>query len=368
MKIPFIDLNTQYLSIKSEIDQAIQEVLNQGAFSGGPFVESFEEKFAQAHQAKHCVACGSGTAALHLVLMALETGPGDEVIVPTNTFFATAEAVSLCRAKPIFVDCDPLFYNIDPNKTEKAITKKTKAIIAVHLYGHPAQIDELRAIANGYDIRLIEDCAQAHLTTYKDKLVGNFGIAGCFSFYPSKNLGAYGEGGAIITNDEDIWEKVLALRNHGSKQKYYHEYIGHNYRMDGLQASILNVKLKYLKHWTNKRRQIANTYRKYLLAAKDVIVPEESPVARHVYHLFVVRVPNRENLMAYLASIQISTGIHYPVPCHLQKPYVHDNSKKVNLSVSEQYSQQILSLPIFPELTDEEVQYVSEQFCAFFEA
>lgn len=368
MKIPFIDLKAQYLSIKSEIDQAIQEVLNQSAFSGGPFVESFEEKFAKVHQAKHCVACGSGTAALHLVLMALETGPGDEVIVPTNTFFATAEAVSLCRAKPIFVDCDPLFYNIDPNKTEKAITKKTKAIIAVHLYGHPAPIDELRAIANGYDIRLIEDCAQAHLATYKDKPVGNFGIAGCFSFYPSKNLGAYGEGGAVITNDEDIWERVSALRNHGSKQKYYHQFTGHNYRMDGFQGAILKVKLKYLEHWTNKRRQIADSYRKYLLTAKNVIVPEESPVARHVYHLFVVRVPDRENLMAYLASMQVSTGIHYPVPCHLQKPYVHDNSKNVNLNVSEQYSRQILSLPIFPELTDREVQNVSEQVCAFFEA
>lgn len=368
MKIPFIDLKSQYLSIKSEIDQAIQNVLNQSAFSGGPFVESFEEKFAQAHQAKHCLACGSGTAALHLVLMALKIGPGDEVIVPTNTFFATAEAISLCRAKPIFVDCDPLSYNIDPSKTENVITKKTKAIIAVHLYGQPAPMDELRAIANGYDIRLIEDCAQAHLATYKDKPVGNFGIAGCFSFYPSKNLGAYGEGGAVITNDEDIWERVSALRNHGSKQKYHHQFIGHNYRMDGFQGAILKVKLKYLEHWTNERRRIANSYRKHLLAAKDVIVQEESPVARHVYHLFVVRVPDRQNLMAYLASMQVSTGIHYPVPCHLQKPYVQDNSKNVNLNVSEQYSRLILSLPIFPELTDREVQYVSEKVCAFFEA
>jgi len=368
MKVPFVDLKAQYLSIKSEIDKAIQEVFDQSGFSGGHFAEAFEEKFAKAHQTKHCVACSSGTAALHLVLMALDIGPGDEVIVPTNTFFATAEAISLCHAKPIFVDCDPHYYNIDPNKTEKAITKKTKAIIAVHLYGQPAQIDELRTLASGFNIRLIEDCAQAHLALYKGQPVGNFGIAGCFSFYPSKNLGAYGEGGAVVTNDGEIWERTSALRNHGSKQKYYHKYIGHNYRMDGFQGAVLNVKLKYLEDWTHKRRRIANSYRKYLSEIEEVIVPEEAPMARHVYHLFVVRVPQRELLVNHLASMQVSTGIHYPVPCHLQNPYVQESRKGINLNVSEQYSGQILSLPIFPELTDEEVQYVAECIHAFYKA
>lgn len=368
MEIPLVDLRTQYLSIKSEIDQAIQTVFDHSVFSGGPFVEKFEQAFARAHQAKYCVGCSSGTAALHLVLMALEIGPDDEVIVPTNTFFATAEAVSLCGAKPVFVDCEPSFYNIDPIQTQNAITSKTKAIIAVHLYGQPAALDEIGAIAKASDVTLIEDCAQAHLALYKGRPVGTFGIAGCFSFYPGKNLGAYGEGGAVTTNDQTLWRKVTALRNHGSIEKYVHNYVGQNYRLDALQGAILDVKLKYLKDWTHRRRKVASYYRECLADIAEVVVPEEAPEGGHVYHLFVVRARERDRLMAHLQNVQIATGIHYPIPCHLQRPYAKGDHGTGSCTVSEQYSCQILSLPIFPELTQKEVQYVSEQIRAFYQA
>ncbi|HVO65843.1 MAG TPA: DegT/DnrJ/EryC1/StrS family aminotransferase [Syntrophales bacterium] len=366
MKVDFINLKAQYLAIKAEIDSAIQKVIDISAFSSGPFVKAFEEHFARVHGAKFCVGVNSGTAALHVALWALDIGKDDEVIVPTNTFFATAEAVSLCGARPVFVDCDPAFLNIDPGGLEKAITNRTKAIIAVHLYGQPAKMDQIKEIATRNDILLIEDCAQAHLAEYKNQPVGTFGICGCFSFYPGKNLGAYGEAGAVVTNDEGLYLKMLALRDHGAIKKYHHEYVGHNYRMEGIQGAVLDVKLRHLNDWTEKRRHNAVLYRRYLENAEDVILPSEMSDARHVYHLFVIRVPQRDALMEYLQNNDIYTGIHYPIPCHLQKAYNVPPQPCGSLPISERYAKEIISLPMYAELTEREIEFVSSKIEEFY--
>ncbi|MFC1669967.1 DegT/DnrJ/EryC1/StrS family aminotransferase [Spirochaetota bacterium] len=366
MKVNFVDLKAQYLSIKDEVDKAIEGVLSKTQFSAGPSVEEFEEKFAKAHKAKYCIAVNSGTSALHIALLALDIGHGDEVIVPANTFFATPEAVSLTGAVPVFVDCEERFYNIDPEKVEKAINKKTRAITAVHLYGQPAQIDRLRAIARKHKIFLIEDCAQAHLSEYKGKPVGTYGVAGCFSFYPSKNLGAFGEGGAVITNNKSFAKKILALRDHGSYKKYYHDLIGHNYRMEGLQGAVLNVKMKYISKWTKTRIDNAAVYREHLDDISQIILPELSPHGRHVYHLFVIRTKKREKLKSFLESKGIYTGIHYPIPCHLQKAYAGLKYKRGSFPNSEKFSREILSLPMSEQLKKDEIIYTSKMIGEFF--
>jgi dTDP-4-amino-4,6-dideoxygalactose transaminase len=366
VNVPFLDLKAQYLSIKTEIDQAIQRVLDSCAFSGGPFVEVFERRFAAVHSTDFAVGTSSGTAALHLALMALEIGSGHEVILPANTFIATAEAVSFTGAKPIFVDCDPRFHTLDPSALAGALTSKTRAVIGVHLYGQPADLDSIKEFADKHGLFLVEDCAQAHLAAYRGKPVGSRGIMGCFSFYPGKNLGAYGEGGAVVTNDRALAEKVSALRNHGSAQRYIHDYIGHNYRMEGFQAAILDVKLNYIEQWTQQRRQVADWYREYLSAVPEVRVPDVRPESRHVYHLFVVRAPDRGPLIDHLKRQGIETGIHYPIPCHLQKAYAYLELGEGSFPVSEQSSREILSLPIYPELSEEKVQYVAQQIKAFY--
>ena len=271
--IKFVDLQRQYNNIRTEIDKAIKHVLESSSFVLGPFTEEFEKNFAQAHNAKHCITVNSGTSALYLILKALGIGEGDEVIVPVNTFIATAEAVSLNNAKPVFVDIDEKTYNINPDLIENYITSRTKAIICVHLYGQPAEIDNLTKIAKKHNLYLIEDACQAHIAEYKGKKVGTFEIAAAFSFYPGKNLGAYGEGGAILTNNDELAEKIRMLRDHGSRRKYYHEIIGGNFRMSSLQAAILNVKLKYLEEWTEKRRSIACFYNQLLSEVEDIIIP-----------------------------------------------------------------------------------------------
>ena len=366
MKVNFIDLKTQYLSIKNEIDKAIKNVIDKSAFSSGPFVKSFEGNFAVVHGARYCVGVNNGTSALHIAMWALGIGHGDEVIIPANTFFATPEAVSLCGATPVFVDSETDYFNIDPKLIEKAVTKKTKAIIAVHLYGQPVQLDEIKEIAEKNDILLIEDCAQAHLAEYKGKRVGTNGICSCFSFYPGKNLGAYGEAGAVITDDGDLYSKMVAIRDHGSLKKYHHDYIGHNYRMEGIQGAVLDVKLKYLEDWTEKRRKNANLFRKYLNEIDDVVLPLEMPKAKHVYHLFVVRVPKRDELMKYLQNNGVYTGIHYPIPCHLQNAYNFLNKTIGSFPVSEKYANEILSLPMYAELTEKEIKFVCEKFKGFY--
>lgn len=368
MKVKFIDLKEQYLSIKSEIDYAIQEVLDKTSFAGGPFVDAFEEDFALAHHAKHCIAVNSGTSALHALLMALEIGQGDEVIVPANTFFATPQAVSLVGAKPVFVDCEEEFYNIDPDKIEQAITSKTKAIFAVHLYGQPAQMKQIKAISDKHGLLLLEDCAQAHLAQYEGKSVGTIGLAGCFSFYPGKNLGAYGEGGAILTNDDDLARKLRLIRSHGSEQKYYHELIGHNFRMEGFQGAILKVKLKYLYQWTETRIENANLYHNYLKEVPDIKTPMVLPDVKHVYHLYVVRTAMRDELLKFLEEEGVSTGIHYPIPCHLQKAYNSLNYEKDSMPKSEQFAGQILSLPMSEQLKPVEIEYVCERIMKFFKS
>jgi dTDP-4-amino-4,6-dideoxygalactose transaminase len=366
MKVNFLDLKSQYLSIKPEIDAAIQSVIDKTAFAAGPFVKEFEENFAKAQGAKYCVGVNSGTAALHIAFMAADIKYGDEVIVPANTFFATPEAVSLSGATPVFVDNEKLFYNIDPLKIENAITSKTKAIVAVNLYGQPAQLDTIKAIADKHKLLFIEDCAQSHLATYRGKSTGTYGIMGCFSFYPGKNLGAYGEGGAVITDDELLYKKMMALRDHGSSKKYFHDYIGHNYRLEGIQGAVLNVKLKYLPSWTETRRKNAGYYKQYLAGIKDVIVPEEIEGAYSVYHLFVVRVPRREELAQFLQENGIYTGIHYPIPCHRQKAYDFLGYGEGSIPVAEKYAKEIISLPMSEQLKEEEVQYVCQKIREFY--
>ncbi len=366
MKVNFLDLKAQYLSIKDEIDEAIQNVLINTAFTAGPFVKSFEENFAKRHVAKYCVGVSSGTAALHTSLMALDIKTGDEVIVPANTFFATPESVSLTGATPVFIDCEPDYYNINPDKIESSITNKTKAIIAVNLYGQPAQLDKIKDIAYKNNLILIEDCAQAHISELNGKSVGSFGIFGCFSFYCGKNLGAYGEGGAIITNDENLYKKMMMIRNHGSSQKYHHELIGHNYRMAGIQGAVLDVKLKYLDKWTDTRRKNADLYRKYLKDCDDIILPKEMPGAKHVYHLFVIRAKRRDDLMNYLKENEIYTGLHYPIPCHLQNAYKSLGYKEGDFPVTEKYAKEILSLPMSEQLKEEEIEYVAEKVKEFY--
>ncbi len=377
MQVPFLDLKVQYQSIKQEIDPAIQNVIDNAAFILGKSVADFESDFAKAHNVKYCCGVSSGTDANHLVLWALGLKPGDEVIIPANTFIATAWGATLCGAKPVFVDCEPGSYNIDPSKVEKAITKKTEAIVAVHLYGQPADMDPLNEIARKHNIYLVEDCAQSHLAEYKGKKVGGLSEAASFSYYPGKNLGAYGEGGAVTTNNPEIAQKVKMIRDHGAVQKYNHEIFGHNYRMEGIQGAVLGVKLKHLDKWTDGRRRVAAKYRELLRDLKNIKVPVEMPYAKHVYHLYVIQVRSgdkqndnqkRDALQKYLGDNGISTGLHYPIPLHVQPCFRDLNYKKGDFPVTEQLAETGLSLPMYPELKDEQIEYVCSKIKEFFPA
>ena len=366
IKVKFLDLRSQYLSIKEEIDQAIQNVLLDSAFADGPYVKEFEKNFAQAHNANYCVAVNSGTAALHASLMALNIKQSDEVIVPANTFLSTPLSVTLTGATPVFVDCESEYYNIDVDKIPEAITTNTKAIFAVHLYGQPAQLDDIKPLADRYNLLLIEDCAQAHIAKYDEKFVGNFGECGCFSFYCGKNLGAYGEGGAVTTNNKKLYERLRMIKNIGMSQKYHHDIIGHNYRMSGMQGAILDVKLKHLDKWTDTRRRNADLYQDYLSDCKNIILPAEMKGVKHVYHLFVIRTKKRDELRNYLMKNGIETGIHYPIPCHLQKAYDNLHYKIGDFPITEKLSNEIISLPMSEQLKEEEIRYVSEKIKEFY--
>lgn len=359
MNIPFLDLKAQYQSIKHEVNPAIQTVLDHTAYILGKSVTDFEKTFAAKHNVKHCIAVGSGTDGNHLALWVLGIGPGDEVIIPVNTFIATAWGATLCGAKPVFVDCHPESYNIDPEKVEAAITPRTKAIVAVHLYGQPADMERLKAIADKHSIFLVEDAAQAHLAEYKGKKVGGIGSIASFSFYPGKNLGAYGEGGAVTTNDDALARKVRLYRDHGSEKKYYHETYGHNYRMDGIQGAVLGVKMKYLQAWTESRRTVAQKLRQALSGIQEIILPKEMSYAKHVYHLFVILAERRNELMEFLNKHGISTGLHYPVPLHLQECFKHLGYVKGAFPVAEEYAEKLLSLPMYAELTDAQIDYIA---------
>lgn len=365
MKVPFLDLKLQYVSIKNEISAAIQKVLESTAFAGGPFVKEFEESFAAFCQSQHAIGVGNGTDALWAALISLGVGPGDEVITVPNTFIATAEAISFCGARPVFVDIDDQTCNINPDALTKAITPRTKAIIPVHLYGQMADMDSIMAIAKKHGLFVIEDACQAHGAEYKGKKAGSIGDAGCFSFYPGKNLGAYGEAGAVVTNNALLAEKIRTFRDHGQKKKYYHEMIGWNGRMDGIQGAILSVKLKYLPAWTDARRAHASLYNKMLEGVAHVTLPCEADYAKHVYHIFPIRVQNRDSLIDALAEKGISCGIHYPVPLHLTEAYKFLGYEKGSFPVTEKCAGELVSLPMFPELTKEQIEYTAAKFKEF---
>ncbi|MFZ1279464.1 MAG: DegT/DnrJ/EryC1/StrS family aminotransferase [Ignavibacteriaceae bacterium] len=375
MNIPFLDLKANYQSVKSEVDAAIQNVLDNTAYILGASVQNFEKDFASAQQVKYCLGTSSGTDANHLVLWGLGIGAGDEVIIPANTFIATAWGATLCGATPVFVDCHPESYNIDPAKVEAAITNKTKAIVAVHLYGQSADLDPLKEIAKKHNILLVEDAAQAHLAEYKGKPIGGQAAAASFSYYPGKNLGAYGEGGAVTTNDEALFNRVKKLREHGQSQKYYHDSLGHNYRMEGIQGAVLGVKLKHLSKWTDARRAVATKYNDGLKALAKVITPKEMSYAKHVYHLYVIQLNDgsleasnqlRDKLKDYLTQQGVNVGLHYPIPLHLQECFKNLGYKKGEFPNSERIAEAGLSLPMFPEMTDEQINYVVGKVKEFF--
>ncbi|NJD98895.1 DegT/DnrJ/EryC1/StrS family aminotransferase [Thermococcus sp. LS1] len=355
--IPFVDLRREYQAIKDEIDQAIQRVLESGWFILGKELEAFEKEFAEYIGVKHVIGVNSGSDALYLAVKALGIGKGDEVITVSHTFISTVDAIARNGAKPVFVDIDPETYTMDVSQIEKAITERTKAIIPVHLYGHPADMDPIMEIAEKYELYVIEDASQAHGAEYKGRKVGSIGHIGCFSFYPTKNLGAYGDAGAVVTNDDELAEKLRMMRNYGSPKKYYHKFIGVNSRLDEIQAAVLRVKLRHLDEWNEKRRKIAKLYNE-LLEDSDVITPIEKEWAKHVYHLYVIRHRERDKLQKYLTEKGIKTQIHYPVPVHLQKAYL-DLGIRVKLPVTERISREILSLPIFPYLTDAEIEKIA---------
>ncbi|MDT4969360.1 MAG: hypothetical protein QOJ64_4097 [Acidobacteriota bacterium] len=359
MTIPLVDLKAQYAGIKPEIDAAIQRVLDNTSFILGREVLEFEQKFADHVGAKGAVGVASGTAALHLSLLACGVGPGDEVITAAHTFMATAEPIAQIGAKPVFVEIESDTYNIDPKRAEQAITPRTKAIIPVHLYGQPARLDDLLEIARRHKLWLIEDAAQAHGAEYKGRRCGSIGDLGCFSFYPGKNLGAYGDAGAVTGNNEELLAKVRKLRDHGRTSKYEHDEIGFGERMDGLQAAILGAKLPHLEEWTEARRSNAKLYNE-LLAGCDVVRPYELEDVRHVYHLYVIRTPHRDKVLAHLKSKGIDAGIHYPVPLHRQPAFLKQGYGDISLPVTEKAAMEVLSLPLFPELTYEQIAYVAE--------
>ncbi len=365
MKVPFLDLKAQYASIRNEIATGLQEVLDNTAFAGGPFVKKFEKDFASFCQCELAIGVGSGTAAIWMALMALGVGKGDEVITTTNTFIATAEAISFCGAQPVFIDIDEQTYNMNPELLEDAITPKTRAIIPVHLYGQMADMDPIMKIARKHELFVIEDACQAHGAEYKGRRAGSIGDAGCFSFYPGKNLGAYGEAGAVVTNNAELAERICMLRDHGQSEKYYHSIIGWNARMDGFQGAVLSVKLKHLPAWNEARRENAQLYSDFLAGVDDIITPAEAAHARHIYHIYAVCVQNRDKLISTLAEKDIDCGIHYPIPIHLQDAYRFMGYKEGSFPIAEKCADELVSLPMFPELTQEQIERVSDEIKSF---
>lgn len=357
MTVPFLDLKAQYETIKEEIATAIEQVLENTAFAGGPFVAQFENEFANYCQCEYAAAVNSGTSALWLSMLSLGIGPGDEVITVPNTFIATAEAISFTGAKPVFVDIDEKTYNMNPALVERAITARTRAIIPVHLFGQPADMDPIMEIARSNNIYVIEDACQAHGAEYKGRKAGSIGDVGCFSFYPGKNLGAYGEGGAIVTNNTELDRKIRMLRDHGQSKKYYHDLIGWNARMDGFQGAILSVKLKHLDEWNSVRRVHAKLYNELLKEIDEIILPTEADFAKHIYHVYAIRTKKRDFFIDRLKEADIHCGIHYPIPVHLQKAYQFLGLEQGSFAVAEKCAGEFVSLPMFPELRREQIEY-----------
>lgn len=359
MRVPFVDLKAQYQSLKSEFDAAILDVVGNTAFVAGRYASAFELEFAAYIGIENCVAVANGTDALEIALKAIGIGAGNEVLVPANTFFATSEAVDNVGAKPIFVDCEAGFYNIDVGKIEAKITPRTKAIIPVHLYGLPADMDGVMAVAKKHGLKVVEDCAQSHGADYKGKRTGTFGDIATFSFYPGKNLGAYGDAGAIVTNDGDLAAKCRLIANHGQPEKYRHTLIGRNSRMDGIQAAVLSLKLKHLDEWLEARRRNAALYNE-LLAGTDIPLPHAPEYSRHTYHLYVIRVKERDAVAARLNEAGVDTGLHYPVALPYLDVYVPRGFTSEDFPVAHSQMGELLSLPMYAELTTEMIEYVCE--------
>jgi len=361
MKVPFLDLGACHKPIREQLDAAIRDVIDKNAFAGGPFVAAFEKEFAHYCDSPFAIGVGNGTDAIWLSLLALGVGPGDEVITVPSTFMATAEAISYCGAVPKFVDIEDCTYTMDPNQLEAAITPKTKAIIPVHLFGQCADMEPILEIAGRRGIPVVEDACQAHGALYKKRKAGSMGVAGCFSFYPGKNLGALGEAGGIVTADEKLAEKIRVLRDHGQQRKYYHSEIGWNARMDGIQAAVLSIKLKHLDVGNVKRHAHAQLYDQILGETEAVVTPFEAPHGRHVYHVYAVRVQDRNQVLQAMADKGITCAIHYPVPVHLQDAYRFLGYERGSFPVAETCADEFLSLPMFPELTNAQIHAVADE-------
>ncbi|MCB4755587.1 MAG: DegT/DnrJ/EryC1/StrS family aminotransferase [Elusimicrobia bacterium] len=365
MNIPLLDLNIKDKSLKDEISQAINSVISSNAFIGGETVDRFAAEFAEACGGGFCSPVANGTDALILGLKALGLGPGDEVITVPYTFIATAEAITAAGASVKYVDIHPKYYTLEPTLLNMAIGPKTKAIIVVHLYGQPADMDPILKVAREHNLNVIEDAAQAHGAEYKGKRVGTLGDVGCFSFYPTKNLGAFGDAGAVVSKSKELIDTVLKLGNHGRSLHYYHDMEGCNSRLDGLQAAVLRAKLKRLDAWNERRRQIATAYSKVLRQSAFITPPEVAPYAKHVFHLYCVETSHRDVLMQYLRDHGIGNGVYYPLPLHLQPAYARLKYDKGSFPVSERLSERILALPMYPDLTNEQVSIVCDLLSKF---
>jgi dTDP-4-amino-4,6-dideoxygalactose transaminase len=366
MEIPIFTPVRQYLNLKEEIDNVIQKILNRGDFILGEEVKEFEQSVARYLGVKHAIGVASGTDALQIALMAIGLKPGDEVITTPFTFVATAETIVLLGGKPVYVDIDERTYNINPELIEDKITEKTKAIIPVHLYGQPAEMEKILDIARRYNLYVIEDSAQAFGAEYKGRKVCTFGDIACISFFPTKNLGAFGDAGMVVTNSDDLAEKIRMIRVHGSKKRYHHELLGVNSRLDTLQAGILLVKLKYVDEWNKRRIEIANRYSNSLKDIDSIITPYAEPYNKHIYHQFTIRTNRRDELIEFLKGRGIQTAVHYPIPLHLQKAFSYFGYKEGDFPIAEKCSREVLSLPMFPELRDDEVDYVIGSIVDFF--
>lgn len=360
MKVPFLDLKAQYSSIKDEIDAAVSAVIQETAFISGKFAEQFEEAFANYLGVDHCIGCANGTDAIEMALAAIGLQPDDEVIVPANSFIATSEAVTTAGGRVVFADVDPTSYNITVETITPKITDKTKAVIAVHLYGNPVDMDPIIDIAGRQNLKIFEDSAQAHGALYKGRHIGTIGDAGTFSFYPGKNLGAYGDAGAIVTNNAEINVFCRRIKNHGRLDKFDHELEGRNSRLDGIQGAILEVKLKHLEKWLEGRRSVAERYNELLSDVAGLTLPVQTEDSRHVYHLYVIQVDNRDEVRSRLKERGVSTGVHYPVALPFLGAYQHLKHSPADFPVAHRAMSRILSLPMCPELSQEQIEYVAE--------
>jgi len=366
MKVPFVDLKAQYLSIKEDIDKAIFSVIEETAFIGGKYVQNFEKEFAEKYGVKHCISVANGTDSLYIIMKMLGIGLGDEVITVANSWISSSETITQTGAKPVFVDIDPLYYTIDEKLISSKITSRTKAIIPVHLFGQMCNMDLIIDLAKQHGLFVIEDCAQSHFSEFNGHRAGTMGIAGSFSFYPGKNLGAYGDAGCIITNDDELAEKCRIYSRHGAKVKHKHVIEGINSRLDGMQAAILSVKLDYIREWTEKRIAHAFQYNQMLSGIKAIVTPVIRPESKHTFHLYVIRVENRNELIAFLNESGIETAIHYPKALHNLPAYQYLGYMPDDFKIANAYQEQILSLPMYPELKNEELEYVVECIKLFY--